>query len=487
MLTHDFSTFRIGRPSAVVSALLSQTLIGTVVLWLLSVSLSTPAAAQTGKATTPEAVAVTRGPHSAVETGIAIDPTNIDHIVGAALMTIAGPAGSQITNFSYITMDGGRTWTTVAMPNPEGRVQGDDAVVIDHEGRVIRTWLGYAHLRDPRGVTPKTGLFASSSGDGGFTWTDPAPLVDHLNTIVPFEDKPYPGVDLSPDSPHRGTVYVAWTRFTEYGSPAPSDSSFIYLVRSGDGGRTFSRPQRLPAGGGNALDDDDTVEGAVPAPGPDGTVYLSWSGPRGIEFTTSSDGGRSWKPARTVLKHPGGWNIGIEGLGRANGMPVTGVDCSDGPNRGTVYINWADLRNNGGEDGDADVFVSRSTNSGRTWSEPVRVHGDPVGNGRDQFFTWMSVDPLDGSVNVVFYDRREGDGSGIHVYLARSEDGGRTFREQRISSEPFAPNPRLFFGDYNGISAYGGRVACLWTHSTPQANELRARVVDFKPAGRQSP
>ncbi len=430
----------------------------------------------------PAPVVVTTGPHSAVETAIAIDPSNPDHIVGSAVVTIGDPRNRKITNFTYVSWDAGKTWTSVAMANPEGRVQGDDAVVIDHEGRIYRTYIGFKHLRNPNGPFPRNGIFLAASNDGGLSYEPPVTLVDHLNTIVPFEDKPYPGVDLSPDSPYRGNVYVAWTHFTRYGSASPDDSSFIYLVASSDGGRTFSRPLRIPAGGGDALDGDNTVEGAVPAPGPNGTVYLSWGGPRGIEFTRSGDGGRTWEQARAILDQPGGWDIEIEGLGRANGMPVTAVDISDGPDRGTVYINWADLRNNDGRDGDADIFLSRSSDGGETWSEPLRVNQDRVGNGRDQFFTWMSVDPVDGSVNIVYYDRREGDGSGIDVYLARSTDGGRTFGEYRISSESFVPNTGLFFGDYNGISAYDGRVACLWTHSTPQANVLRAMVVDF--AGR---
>ena len=427
----------------------------------------------------PAPIAVTTGPHSAVETAIAIDPTDPDHIVGSAVVAIGDPRARRITNFTYVSWDGGDSWVSVAMPNPDGRVQGDDAVVIDHRGRVYRTYLGFKHLRDPDALNPRNGLFLAASEDGGLTYEPPVTLIEHVNSIVPFEDKPYPAVDLSPDSPYQGAVYVAWTRFTRYGSASPDDSSFIYVVASHDGGRTFSRPQRLPAGGGDALDGDDTVEGAVPALGPDGEVYIAWSGPRGIEFTRSLDGGKMWDPARTILDQPGGWDLQIEGLSRANGMPVTAVDISGGPDRGTVYVNWADLRNNDGQDGDADIFLSRSTDGGATWSEPLRVNQDAVGNGRDQFFTWMSVDPVDGSVNIVYYDRRDGDGSGVHVYLARSIDGGQTFTEFRISTEAFVPVPGRFFGDYNGISAYGGRVASLWTHATPEANVLRATVIDF--------
>ena len=427
----------------------------------------------------PLPVAVTAGPHSAVETAIAIDPTNPDHIVGSALVTIGDPRVRRVNNFTYVSWDAGKSWVSVVMPNPANKVQGDDAVVIDHQGRLYRTYMGFRHLRNPKGVFPRNGLFLRASDDGGLTYGDEVVLIEHLNSIVPFEDKPYPGIDLSPDSPFRGNLYVAWTRFTRYGSASPDDSSFIYIVKSSDGGRTFSRPARIPAGGGDALDGDGTVEGAVPAAGPDGTVYMTWSGPRGIEFTRSRDGGASWERARTILEQPGGWDIKIEGLLRANGMPVTAADISDGPHRGTVYVNWADERN-----GDSDIFLASSVDDGVTWSEPLRVNQDPVGNGRGQFFTWMSVDPVDGSVNIVYYDRREGDGSGVHVYLARSTDGGRSFAEYRISEQPFVPRADRFFGDYNGISAYGGRVAALWTRYGPEANVLRAVVIDFAESGR---
>jgi len=37
----------------------------------------------------------------------------------------------------------------------------------------------------------------------------------------------------------------------------------------------------------------------------------------------------------------------------------------------------------------------------------MRVNDDPVHSGADQFLQWMAVDPIDGSINVQFYDRRD--------------------------------------------------------------------------------
>lgn len=303
------------------------------------------------------------------------------------------------------------------------------------------------------------------------------PVVDHLNTVLPFEDKPWLGVDDVASSPHRGHLYVAWTRFDEYGSHDPADSTQIWFARSVDGGRSFQPGVRISDRGGNAVDSDETVEGAVPAVGPDGTVWVAWAGPRGIEIDRSTDGGYSFGEDRHVVDNPGGWDIPAEGFGRHNGMPVTAVDVSDRTHRGTIHVNWIDERN-----GDADVFVVSSRDGGASWGEPVRVNDDPRGGGAAQLFTWMAVDRVDGSVNVVFLDRREGDGGAVGVTLARSVDGGRTFVNYRVDQEPFDPRPEVFYGDYIAVSAHGGRVAALYPYFTGDgAQALGAAVFDFRP------
>ncbi|MDZ7847454.1 MAG: sialidase family protein [Owenweeksia sp.] len=82
---------------------------------------------------------------------------------------------------------------------------------------------------------------------------------------------------------------------------------------------------------------------------------------------------------------------------RANGMPVTVCDLSEGPYRGTIYVNWVDNRN-----GHYDVWLSKSEDEGETWSEPLRVNDDET--ERDQFFTWLTCDPTTGYLYAVFYD-----------------------------------------------------------------------------------
>ncbi len=121
-------------------------------------------------------------------------------------------------------------------------------------------------------------------------------------------------------------------------------------------------------------------------------------------------------------------------------------------------MNWSDQRN--GED-DTDVFLMKSTDGGDTWSKAIRVNDDK--KGKHQFFNWLSVDPVTGYVYVVFYDRRGLKGNATDVYLAYSKDGGETFTNVKVSESPFTPAEGIFFGDYNNISVYEGKVRPIWT------------------------
>jgi hypothetical protein len=69
---------------------------------------------------------------------------------------------------------------------------------------------------------------------------------------------------------------------------------------------------------------------------------------------------------------------------------------------------------------------------------------------------------VDGSANVIFYDRRQDPQNRTQVVvLARSTDAGRTFKNYAWTSEPFEASG-IFFGDYTGLAAAGGRVYGVW-------------------------
>ncbi len=414
------------------------------------------------------------------EASIAINPTNIDHLVAVSLQAMAPGAPVRISNFSYASIDGGRTWRAVPAPNDHQRVHGDDAITIAADGTVYHSYIAFDGIRTPRPDRASSGIYVRTSRDG-MAWNEPVAVVDHINTAIPFEDKPWIGVDDGAESPHRGNVYLAWTRFDVYGSADPEHTSQIWFARSRDRARTFTPPVRVSDAPGDARDSDGTVEGVVPSVGVKGEVYLAWAGPAGIVFDRSLDGGYTFGTDTVVGAMPGGWDIPVPGITRHNGMPVTAVDHSEGPHRGTVYVNWIDERN-----GDADVFLAASKDGGRTWPDPIRVNDDPKGNRRHQLFTWMAVDPADGSIYVAFLDRRDTEGASNAVTLARSADGGKTFVNHRVNRPPFPSNDKVFYGDYLGVDAHRGRVAVIYPVATDGAPQqiLEAAVFNFPTAAR---
>jgi hypothetical protein len=443
-------------------------------LALAYISLHTAAAQQVVRVTEADAI-------NPAEVSIAINPKDPNNMIAASFQT-GRPPKPRAGSYHYVTMDGAKTWKTVPTPDPNNLTQGDDVMAFSSDGIAYHAHLSFDGIRQTRPARAENGMIVNVSKDGGLTWTSGTPAINHINSVTPFEDKPGLVVDNAPGSRNKGNVYLAWTRFDVYGSSNPEHHSQIYFSRSTDRGQTFSMPFRISDTGGDCIDSDNTVEGAVPAVGPNGEVYVVWAGPLGLVFDKSLDGGLTFGKDKVIAQMPGGWDFSVEGLDRANGMPVTGVDLSNGPDNGTLYVNWIDARN-----GDPDVFVMSSPDGGATWSTPVRVNDDAVKNGKVQFFTWMAVDPIDASVNIVFYDRRDTTGTLTRLTLARSIDGGRTFRNHKIDLQPFACNQQVFFGDYSGIAAYAGRVVPVFMHFVAERS-LAVSVALFRFApGTQEP
>ncbi len=389
------------------------------------------------------------------EPSIIIDPKNPARIM----------AGANIDNL-YISADTGKTWTVDKLESAMWGVWGDPCLVVDTNGHFY-----FFHLSNPpagswidRIVCQKSTDFGQSWNEGSYTWVNQ----------TKEQDKEWAVVD-----PATNNIYVTWTEFDEYGSHDPMDSSRILFSRSEDGGISWSPAIKINEISGDCIDDDNTTEGAVPAVGPNGEIFVAWAGPAGLVFDRSIDMGQTWLDNDIFIDSmPGGWTYDIPGIYRCNGLPVTVCDISGGDFNGNIYVNWTDQRNGLN---DTDVWIAKSVDGGNSWSEPVRVNNDAP--GKHQFFTWITVDQSNGNIYIVFYDRRNYSDEQTDVFLAYSIDGGENFENVRISESPFVPISSVFFGDYTNISATNNIVRPIWTRLDGSSLSVWTALIDTDTLG----
>ncbi len=250
---------------------------------------------------------------------------------------------------------------------------GDPALTFDSRGNVFYAGLGFNRTTPPNTVAVNKGTF---DGNGALTWGLPT-FINQTTSPSTFNDKEWIVADSHVSSPFRDRVYVTWTRFifnpVTFPVTGVSVQSPIFFVYSTDGGATFSDPVSIV---GNVLFD----QGSRPVVGPDGTVYVFWEGSTrlatlsSIYMVKSTDGGISWsKPAAVstlvdILK-PANSRF------RVNSFPAAAA----APN-GDLYVVWSSQvsdstgglcpssTNTGCH---AAALYSKSTDFGASWSAPV--------------------------------------------------------------------------------------------------------------------
>ncbi|HYL85990.1 MAG TPA: sialidase family protein [Candidatus Angelobacter sp.] len=408
------------------------------------------------------------------EPGIAINPNNPQQVL----------AVYQDNAHAAYSMDAGAHWEiATGVEPPNYRISGDVSATYDNQGHAFICYIAF----DKLGTfsywahnSSRNGIYVRRSLDGGKTWEakDIAATEQPDRTDVPWEDKPILVADNS-HGPHAGNLYIGWTRWTI------ADSQILFVC-STDDGKTWSKPMEIDNVRGLPRDDNGAVEGFYGTVGPDSTLYAVWADGNHIVYTTSPDGGATFSRTRNIID-TAPIMFSIDAVARANGFPQIAIDPRGGPKGGPLYVAWADYRN-----GEVDVFCSSSKDHGATWSPAVRVNTDPVHNGAEHFFQWMAVDPGDGSVNVIFFDRR-GDpkNRAQTVVLARSTDGGQSFANYSWTEQSFNAKGG-FIGDYNGLAAMNGRVYGIWTEKpeniTTRDTVIRIGIADFSAAaGGNSP
>jgi len=370
-------------------------------------------------------------------------------------------AGSVMNGF-HISNDTGRTWSSLKMKS-DYNVWGDPVVDIDANGKFY-----FFHLSNPKNGYFIDRIVLQTSQDDGKTWTD-GKGIGHYPPKQ--QDKQWNFIN-----PRTNEIYLSWTQFDKYGSKKSKDESNILFSKSKDAGLSWTAPVKINNQAGDCRDGDKTVEGAMTEIDKNGTLYCCWAGRKGIYFNTSKNQGASWSKKETIIqKLRAGWSFDIPGLDRANGFPILKVDRSPSIFNNTIYVAYADQKygkNN------TDIFLIQSKDGGQTWSKPIQVNQDK--SKRHQFGMWFTIDPSNGILYFLYYDRRYTQGNATDVFLSYSKDGGRSFKDLKISQSSFTPDQKKFFGDYNGLSVEKGIIRPIWTRFDQGAFSIWTHLISEK-------
>lgn len=387
---------------------------------------------------------------------------------------------------AYISTDGGLTWRNHNFgPIHPNWVSGNDpSVAFDHRGHGYVMYGGFP--RTQGAPTGESGVYVAKTTDNGQTWQPHIVVIEHIGTMTldsAFEDKYYIETDNSETSPYRGNLYTPWKRVIDRDS-----STQIVFTRSTDGGLTWATPIPIsPRKSGSSLDTTFGQSFPISTTGPDGAVYVCWNdGPiRSIGFAKSTDGGATFSAPRYIVQgyatlgtpRKSGTSVYhvLKGTFRAETYPTLMADNSPSSRRGWLYLAWAAGQN-------PDVFFSRSTDGGETWSAPKVIHSTPI---NDQWWPWLSVDETNGDIAIMYSDsRNDPENIFIDAYVSYSSDGGDTWIDRRVTDimSDFRDNPftdNIFAGDYSGNAFHAGKIYPSFL-DTREDNDVFTSLVDLR-------
>lgn len=359
--------------------------------------------------------------------------------------------------------DGGILWTGSDTCNgaPVDFHGGDPGIAIDKNGTFILTRLGRS---------PFVGLFSHYSLDNGKTWSSQRSIsTDDLERAALT-------TDAVPASSFLGRTYAAWIKLAQ-----PFPLMFAY---SDDGAQNWSTQRQINNPSNRCAGGDITI-------GPEGEVYACWAGVAEsspfteifVGFASSVNGGQDWQVTENAFPVNGITGIlpGKNNI-RVNGLPEMAVDTTNGPRRGWIYIVTGQI-NLAPAGSDPDIILYRSTNAGISWSSGIRVNQDPLNNGKTQYFPNIHIDKY-GAVNIIFYDDRNTTSDATGVFLARSVDGGNTWKEFEISDHYFKPAPigglgQGYQGDVIDLTSTDSKIWPVWMDNSSGIYQVWTSPVDF--------
>jgi hypothetical protein len=392
-------------------------------------------------------------PNSRSESDIRVNYQDTNRIVAASNDLTAS------TQPQFFSSDGGATWGQSSLSLVRSDLfHSDPAVDWTSDGTAWAVTIGIS--------SSALMLRSYRSTDGGATWSfEGTPSGAQTGT-----DREIMWVDHSPSSPFKDQIYVTWHQ----GVPA-----FVSRRTPGPGG-AWQAPVQVtgPETTGTAIGGDIKTNSA-------GDVFVFWPEDRGnrqIHVAKSTNGGASFgTPVTIATLFASQRQISIP----ADAPPhrLARVYISGGAYRTAskdlVYAVWTDLS---GESGctsglgpgsnvasscKSRIWFARSTDGGATWSAPTMINNQAGKN--DQFHSRLCVDETDGRLVVVYNDTVADPGRlKTDIWMQHSEDDGLSWsspvKVTSVQTDETVTGAASFgYGDYLGLSGYGGTFFPSWT------------------------
>ncbi len=301
--------------------------------------------------------------------------------------------------------------------------QWEPSIAADGHGHVYVLYPQYGQTPGcPTCTAPSMNLLISD--DNGLSWHSSKPLL------------PFPTGQFDPqivvDPTDRQTVYASWLQ---------NDKRDIVVARSLDFGRnwSFSWAER-------GLEETDkpvlTVRGA--------DVYVGFNREETFLVAASHDAGQTFRPTTINPNADPGSSL-------AGGATV---DAS-----GNVFFGWTAYAREGSRNRGVGIFVSRSTDGGRTWSTvlldqssaPPECAAQGCGNG----FLGAQIALASDSAGALYALWNAGmvNGGPERIYFSSSTTGGTTWSARRNVSDA----PLIVEHGFPAIAAAGpGDVRIAW-------------------------
>lgn len=360
----------------------------------------------------------------------------------------------------FISGDAGGSWNekTVAL---SGKIKksslSDPQIEYDLNGNIIFCGVQRS-IKSPNAEA----IFITVSSDGGYTWKTDMNFVDYNNIKTILIDKPKISTDRSGKFPQM--IYCCWTEIKNF-------QKFIMFSKSGDGGISFSHPVKVESG--------DAECGALVSD-TNGNLYVVYlKEENNICFKKSTDMGNNWISfTKSVSFTPPG--IVREGQLLIKQSGKDGIRINSDP---AVKLSGDELQisfcASNGKDA-SDIFFFKLNLRDSQLSAPVRVNTDNTGN--DQFLPSIAVH--NGKVFITYQDSRNDRNNIItEAFVSVSDDGGKTFTDQCISTASYNPvevSVSKYFGDYNSSAVVNGKLLSVWTDGRNNNFDLYAGEFDLK-------